>query len=192
MSEDFLADCQRYVGRAVSGRMELFRLLTHFPGLRALWVYRFGKRLQQDGRSRPLAWAAYRLMSAYIRGAYDIWLDLSADIGPGFYIGHLGNIHIARCRIGSCCSVGQSSHIIGPEDGEWPELGDRVWFGAHACLEGSFKVGRGCTVSAGALVNRDLPAGALCLGNPVRVVMMRYDNSAFLRLPPEADPDEAA
>ena len=59
-------------------------------------------------------------------------------------------------------------------------IGDRVWIGAHVHIVGPYRIGSGTTIAAGAVVRRDLPDNALCLGNPVRVVMSDYDNRRIL------------
>lgn len=185
MMHAFSEDCARYSGRRDMSLWRRLRLVLSYPGLQVLFVYRLGRASANHPSAllRTLGLALHRMLHAMAAWAYDMRLELSADIGPGFYIGHLGNIHVAHCRIGENCSVGQSSHVVGLGDIEPAVLGDRVWFGPHATLKGHFQVGSDSTVSAGALVNRDLPAGALCLGVPVRVVLMGYDNSAFLALP---------
>ena len=40
----------------------------------------------------------------------------------------------------------------------------------------------GGIVSAAAIVRRDIPASALCMGNPARIVIRDYDNTDILNL----------
>jgi serine O-acetyltransferase len=128
----------------------------------------------------PIGWAVYYILSRYARLALDTHLELSADIGSGLYIGHFGNIRVRNCTIGASCSIAQSVHIIPDSSNVPPVIGDSVWIGAHAKIVGPFRIGSGATVSAAAVVRRDMPANALCLGNPARVIIRDYDNRRIL------------
>ena len=182
----FIADCARIQRTSVPTRWQAARLTFRNHGLQALLGYRLGRHLlnlqkQQRGyATRVLAWPLYYLIRGYVSAALAIRLNLSADIGPGLYIGHFGNILIEHCTLGAHCSVAQSTHLKADEHGEGPTIGNRVWIGAHAVIAGNFQIGNGATISAGARVKRDIPGGALCMGNPARVVMMDYDNSEIL------------
>src|ERR1700740_2620193 len=108
-------------------------------GLQALLAYRLGAALTRAGRRWDWwalllpGWPLYYLLSRYVRCAYDIRLELSADIGTGLYIGHFGNIVVRNCRLGECCSIAQSVHIEpASEAGPGPVIGQRAWIGAHA------------------------------------------------------------
>jgi serine O-acetyltransferase len=162
------------------------RLLARSYGLQALLAYRLGRWLL-GARERyyvwpllPVGWLLYYLLSRYVRLAFDIRLELSADIGPGLYIGHFGAIRVRRCLIGANCTIGRLTDITPGADGPGPVIEDCVWIGAHVQIVGSYRVGRCATVSAGAAVRRDVPEKALYLGNPARVVMRDYDNRNFL------------
>jgi serine O-acetyltransferase len=123
----------------------------------------------------------YWLLATYYRLAYDINLEQSAEIGPGLYIGHFGGIRVRNCYIGEHCAI-QQEVCLEPEacGNGGPIIGNRVWIGAHARIQGSVKVGDRATIGAGSLVNRDVPDGCLLLGNPARVAQKDYDNSGFL------------
>jgi serine O-acetyltransferase len=183
----FLADCQRTHHRQQPSLWVVLKAIRHSEGLKALLGYRLGRYLQaleQQGR-RPLlrlfGWPLYWLVSGYARKALGIDLQLSADIGPGLYVGHFGNIVVRQCTLGVHCSIAQSVHIE-PAAGETagPVIGDRVWIGGHSDIIGTWRIGERSTIGAGALVNRDIPAGALFIGRPGRVVMSDYDNSDIL------------
>jgi maltose O-acetyltransferase len=51
-------------------------------------------------------------------------------------------------------------------------IGDGVWIGGGAIVLPGVTIGDGCVVGAGSVVTRDLPAGALAVGNPARVVRL--------------------
>lgn len=182
----FIADCARIQRTSIPTKLQAARLTFRNHGLQALLGYRLGRHLQllQQRRCgyliRLIGWPLYYLIRGYASAALAIRLNLTADIGPGLYIGHFGNVLIDHCTMGTHCSIAQSTHLKPDESGVGPTIGNRVWIGAHAVVAGNFQIGDGATVSAGAQVKRDIPAGALCMGNPARVVMMDYDNSDIL------------
>lgn len=167
-------------------------LLARNYGLQALIAYRLGSWLLRSQRDfyrwplLPLGWPLYFVLSRYVRLAFDIHLELSADIGPGAYIGHFGGLHVRRCSIGANCSLGRLTHIGPVTEGTGPVIGERVWIGAHVRILGPYRIGSGATVSAGAVVLRDIPDMALCMGDPARIVMRDYDNRSILGLEKES------
>jgi|SRR5579863_54456 len=154
-------------------------------GLQALLVYRFGRLLrggQQQLLLWPLlgaGWLLYFPAAALVRACYGIRLALSAEIGPGCLVRHFGGIEVMNCRLGARCSVGQQTRIGGAAERAGPQIGAGVWVGAHARVWGAIQVGDGATVTPGARLNRNVPANALVVGDPGRVVA-RYDNSPIL------------
>lgn len=185
MLSSFLADVRRYSdGKPSVGRV--FGALARNWGAQGLLVYRLGRflvRASRDWRLIPVAavcWPIYLPLRWYVRYALGIRLDLSAELGAGFYIGHLGNIHLERCTLGRNCSIAQSVHIMPLPGGRGPVIGDHVWIGAHARIIGPYSIGSGSTLSAGAVIRQNVPAGAMCLGDPARVVARQYDNRRLL------------
>lgn len=49
-------------------------------------------------------------------------------------------------------------------------IGDNVWIGANVCVLPGVSIGDNCIIGAGSVVNKDVPAGSLAVGNPCRVV----------------------
>lgn len=186
MSSAFIADVRRYCNRRGLTLMHGVSAYISYPGLQALFAYRIGRKLLQARRRiylwplQPFGWLLYFLTSRYARLAFDIHLDLSADIGPGLHIGHFGNIRIEHCKLGAHCSIAQSVHVRPRTATEGPVVGDRVWIGAHAQIVGAYVIGAGSTISAGGIVQKDVPENTLCLGNPARVIIRNYDNRAIL------------
>jgi serine O-acetyltransferase len=187
MTGAFIADLHRCADM-YPARRALRQFLAGNYGLQALLAYRLGRWLLRARHTYylwpvlPIGWAFYYLLSRYAWIAFDIRLDLSADIGPGFYIGHFGAIRIRRCQIGANCSIGRLINIMPAAAGAGPVIGDRVWIGVHAQIVGAYRIGSGATIAAGAVVQRNVPDGALYLGNPGRVVIPNYDNRRILGL----------
>ncbi len=49
-------------------------------------------------------------------------------------------------------------------------VGDNVWFGASVTVLPGVTIGSNTVIGAGSVVNRDIPAGVVAVGNPCRVL----------------------
>ncbi len=183
----FRADLGRCTGLGTLSARRMLSALSSEIGLQALLVYRFG-RLLRCAAGQPLAWpllpvgwVLYAMAAELVRECYDIHLELSADIGPGFFIGHFGGIELAHCQLGERCTVGQQTKLGGRGEGAHLRIGSGVWIGAHAVIYGNLQIGDGATIAPGARVIKDVPSRALVVGNPGRVAMRGYDNRGILR-----------
>ena len=192
------ADIARYRTDFPSRRLTTAALMARRVSLQVIAVYRLGRWAGAAGGwsklwRRPVLWLVYRPLETIVRSAYGIRLHLSADIGPGLYIGHFGGVEIHGCTIGARCSMAQQTRI-GPATAEraGPIIGNRVWIGAHARVLGPIRVGPGATIAAGAHVSKDVPERALVAGNPARVVKWNYDNSTILGPETEEAPGSRA
>jgi serine O-acetyltransferase len=159
----------------------LLRLVVYSFGLQAVLAYRFGRWLQKGtsslaGWPRLMLFPIYWLLVAYVRMAYDIRLDLTAELGRGLHVWHFGGIRVANCRLGENCTIHQRVRIGTPAGHPKPWIADNVWIGPHAQILEPVRIGAGATIGAGAVVIRDVPERTLSMGNPARVVMMGYDN----------------
>lgn len=47
---------------------------------------------------------------------------------------------------------------------------DDVWIGANATVCGGVTIGKGSIIGAGSVVNKDIPAGVIAVGNPCKVI----------------------
>ena len=54
-----------------------------------------------------------------------------------------------------------------------PTIGDRVWLGSNAIVVGNVTIGDDALIAPGAYVNFDVPASAVVLGNPGRIVSQK-------------------
>jgi serine O-acetyltransferase len=188
------ADIARYRHDFPSRHLTIAGLMARRVSLQVIAVYRLGRWASApDGLAnlwrRPVLWLVYAPLRGIVSRAYGIRLDLSADIGPGLYIGHVGGVKITHCTIGGQCSLAQQTQIGPAAAGQpGPIVGSRVWIGAHARVLGPIRVGTGATIAAGAHVSTDVPERALVAGNPARVAKWGYDNTAILGHPPEEQP----
>ena len=180
------ADAARYT-RTPLERTHTAGALFRYYGVRATAIYRFGKKLQRWSKSPAVVvalplWPLYWLAAAIMRRGYGIHLALSAHIGPGLYIGHLGGICLAHCELGAQCSIGQQTKIGSLDGGPGPRIGSRVWIGAHSKIQGALVIEDGATIGAGARVVADVPAKTLVMGDPARPISRNYDNTSLLVL----------
>jgi len=175
MLSAFVADLKRHLalGGAPVWRQAVTLLTTQ--GVWATAVYRYGNwAYKQPLPVRLPAKVAYKFLNKWIEVATGISVPASAEIGPGFYIGHFGGIIVhPRTVMGEGCSIGQGVTIgtQGLGRDAVPVLGDRVYVGAGAKVLGGVRVGDDVAIGANAVVTRDVPSGVSAVGVPARVVV---------------------
>jgi serine O-acetyltransferase len=146
------------------------------PGFRALAVHRFGN-WRMGVRSRalrgPLS-VVYRWMERRIVRRYGIELPYSTRVGRRVVIDHQNGIVVhGAVTIGDECRLRQNVTIGArrlERVADAPVLGRGVDVGAGAAILGGITIGDGATIGANAVVLADVPAGALAVGVPARVV----------------------
>lgn len=89
----------------------------------------------------------------------------------GIVIGDHALISMHVCILSSNHAIPEQGTLIRsqPDDLRPTRLGRDVWIGAHAVILGGVTLGDGCIVGAGAVVTKDLPAGAIAHGVPAQV-----------------------
>jgi serine O-acetyltransferase len=145
-------------------------------GFWASSVYRLSRAaLLRTRLARPLI----ALAQKFIEVITGISLPPQGEIGEGLYIGHYGSIIVSPAsRIGHNCSLAQNVTVGLAGTGEHrgaPVIGNRVFVGAHSIIVGRITVGDDAVICAGSVVMRSVPARAVVMGNPARVVS--YDGS---------------
>lgn len=105
---------------------------------------------------------------------FGISIPFSADIGPGFYIGHFGGIVLyPMCKIGKNCNISHGVTLGITQRGKnkgYPTIGDDVYIGPGAKIIGSVKVGNRAAVGANCVVTKDVPENAVVVGIPAKVI----------------------
>ncbi len=99
---------------------------------------------------------------------YDLKIGRDVMMGPGVII--VGENH----RSDDCSTP---MRLQGYRTYRPIRIDDDVWIGARAIILLGVTVGKGAIVGAGAVVTKDVPAYAVCAGNPGRVVRYRSDPS---------------
>jgi len=178
MLADLRADLARYTGLAQE-RMPTLRVLRSLAEAQGVWAitaYRFGQWANDEAPRplRKLAKAAYLGVFKAVEIMTGVSLPAHAQIGPGLYIGHFGNIIIHPDTVmGANCALSQGVTIgvLGGERQGVPRLGNNVYVGAGAKILGPITIGDGAVIGANAVVVRDVPAGATAVGVPARNIL---------------------
>jgi acetyltransferase-like isoleucine patch superfamily enzyme len=55
------------------------------------------------------------------------------------------------------------------------KIGDRVWIGANVTILKGVTIGNDAVVGAGSVVTKDIPAKAIAVGNPAKVIKYRQE-----------------
>ncbi|MES9970692.1 MAG: serine O-acetyltransferase [Candidatus Thiodiazotropha sp.] len=146
-----------------------FEIMTTYPGVHAILLYRMANRLWRRG------WRYLPRLISYIGR---IWTSI--DIHPGASIGRRFFIdHGAGVVIGETAVVGDDVtlyHGVTLGGVSWnkgkrhPTLGDRVVVGAGAKILGPIEIGEQARVGANSVVITPVPAGKTVVGIPGKVV----------------------
>jgi serine O-acetyltransferase len=167
------ADLYRYLGR--TDLRAFISTYVRQPGFR--FTYYLRKVAFYNRRKRTWGIFGYiynRIMLNHYRFRYGYDISPTTTIGPGLYLGHFGGIVISPYAIlGSNINIAQGVTIGAESRGRRtgaPTLEDRVWVGAHAIIVGKVTIGTEALIAPGAFVNFDVPAKAVVLGNPGKVV----------------------
>jgi maltose O-acetyltransferase len=112
----------------------------------------------------------------YCDYGYNIHLEAGVFINFGGVL-----LDVAKIEIGAGTQIGTSVQILtadhprdpelrkqGYESGIAVKIGKNVWIGSGAIILPGVTVGDDAIIGAGSVVTRDVPAGAIVMGNPAR------------------------
>lgn len=128
-------------------------------------------------------------------GRKDNYIDKFSEIGKYTFIGK--NVSITKSKIGNYCSIAPGALIgMGEHDlneistsslfykNAYEKLTEKeciiehdVWIGANAIILRDVKIGIGAVVGAGAVVTKDVPAFAVAVGVPAKIIKYRFDSN---------------
>jgi acetyltransferase-like isoleucine patch superfamily enzyme len=112
-------------------------------------------------------------------------------IGSYTYIGEYNNIRAGggMIKIGKYCSISQHITIIASnhetskntfiKDQPWTTknnfviIEDDVWIGANSVILPGVRISKGAVIGAGSVVTKDIPAYAIAVGDPAKVIKYR-------------------
>ena len=109
-----------------------------------------------------------------------------ATIGKRLFIDHgIGVVIGETAEIGDDCTIYQGVTLGGTRPSKdqtgrkrHPTIGNNVIISSNAQVLGPFKVGDGATIGAAAVVLREVPPGAIMVGNPARQLTRRPPGEA--------------
>jgi serine O-acetyltransferase len=166
-------DLYRY--RAASGLGTFLKAYRRNHAFRFTFWLRAGNHFVfRSGKLARIAYLICRVIREHysIRFGYQVYEE--TQIGPGFYIGHVGSVVInPEARIGRNVNIAIGVTIGQANRGKRagaPTIGDRVWVGTNAVVVGKITVGNGALIGPGAYVNFDVPPNAVVVGNPGQVI----------------------
>jgi len=120
-----------------------------------------------------------RMLYVFNRVVFSIALPPTVAVGKNVLFGYsgLGIVVHARVAIGNNVKISQNV-TLGGRSGylEVPIIEDDVDIGAGACVLGPVRIGRGAKIGANAVVLKDVPAGAIAVGVPARILTSVQDN----------------
>ena len=63
---------------------------------------------------------------------------------------------------------------VTPLENKTIKIGNDVWIGMNACVLPGVEIGDGAIIGAGSVVTKDVPAYAIVVGNPAKVIKYRF------------------
>ncbi len=150
-------------------------------GFWALQVYRFGHlryRFQSKLVRYPLG-ALHIVLSKVAEMLCGVTIGVSAKIGRRLVIEHSGAIVVhGNAVLGDDCIIRQgvtigNRYMDKPLDA--PVIGHRVNIGAGAKILGAVHIGDDAEIGANAVVLKDVPAGAVAVGVPARIILRKSE-----------------
>ena len=144
-------------------------------GMLVMVLFRLAHLLRQSTITFILFLPYFLLYRFFVEWLLCIELPWKTRIGPGFRIDHGQALVINDHTIfGANCTVRNSTTIGNKKlkDGTYtasPRFGDRVDIGANAVIIGPVTIGNDAVIGAGAVVVKDVPAGHVAVGNPMRI-----------------------
>lgn len=169
----------------------VWEVLLAYPGFHAIQIHRVAHWLYRRRR-----YVLARLLSHLGRWLTGIEIHPGARLGPGLFIDHgMGVVIGETAEVGENVTLYQGVVLggTGKERGKrHPTIGNNVVIAAGAKVLGSFKVGDGAKIGAGAVVLREVPPCSTVVGVPGRVVAQQGRRVATIDLDHARLPDPVA
>ncbi len=140
--------------------------------------YTFWMRLWRYFKSKSIFYFPMFIFSRIMLRRYTfkfgIQISYSTEIGPGFYIGHFGQIVVkGEAKIGRNCNISQGVTIGVSNRGRLqgvPTIGDNVYIGPGAKIFGNIRIGNDVAIGANCVVTKDIADHSVVVGVPGKVI----------------------
>ena len=177
MFERIKEDIQSVFNRDPAARNS-FDVLTTYPGLHAIWFYRFSHKLWKNN----WYWVA-KMISTMARFFTGVEIHPGAVIGRRFFIDHgLGVVIGETAVIGDDVTLYHGVTLGGTswnQGKRHPTLEDNVVVGAGAKILGPIVIAKNARVGSNAVVVRNVGEQTTVIGIPARIVSRTRDISKF-------------
>jgi acetyltransferase-like isoleucine patch superfamily enzyme len=156
------------LGLLVRRKLTRAGIIVHMPGLPLL-------KVRNEGGTIEIANCTF-----FPGVRLECWRNARLVIGNGTYLNRNTEVIAAReVVIGRDCKISWDVVIMdtdqhgfhGAEPVAMPvRIGDRVWIGCRAIILKGVSIGDDAVIAAGAIVTRDVPAGAVVAGQAATVI----------------------
>lgn len=147
----------------------LMEVLTSYPGIRAILIYRIAHFFWKLGM--PFV---PRYLSEIGRQLTGIEIHPGAEIGREFFIDHGGGVVIGETSVIGINVTIYQGVVLGGVSREpkkrHPTIGNNVVIGTGAKLLGPIKVGDNVRIGANSVVVNDVPDNSVVVGVPGRII----------------------
>ena len=107
-------------------------------------------------------------------------INIGAVVGKNTMI-DMGAVLGGRAIVGNNCHIGAGTVLAGvvePASATPVTVGDNVMIGANAVVIEGVQIGENAVVGAGSIVINDVPANAVVVGNPARIIKMKDEKTS--------------
>jgi serine O-acetyltransferase len=177
-------DYRRYSKNTKGSVLKYIYKFGSNAGFRAMCFYRLGVFFKK----RKLYFFA-GMCQRFMHHLCHCWISVSAKIGPGFLIAHVGGIIIGGLtEIGTNCDIRQNVTFGGnfnktnSAGRSQPLVGNNVSFGAGAVILGPVKIGNNALIGANSVVTRDIAPNMIAFGIPAKEIKKRWDENSSRKL----------
>lgn len=156
-------------------------------GFWALTVHRFGNwrmSIRWKLFRAPMT-LVYRCLFRLVEWTCGITLSYTVPVGRRVRIWHHGGMILHARSIGNDVHIRQNTTFGVAHRGQneaLPVIEDGVDVGCNVCVLGNVRIGTGATIGAGSVVLADVPAGAVAVGVPARVLPVQKSTKPTSRL----------
>lgn len=128
--------------------------------------------------SQAMAFAPYVAIQPYTLGRHS-YIGAFSHISQHTVIGNF-------CSIANLCTIGAQRHLLDAitsfpfeeiqagRESQWTVLGSDVYVGCNSVIMSGVLVDHGSVIGAGSVVTKDVPAYAIVVGSPARILRYRF------------------